>query len=72
MHQKTYPERTVTLIPGDGIGPEISQAVVDIFQAAGAPIKWETVNVSPETGVSKEVMDSMMKNKVGLKGTLVV
>jgi len=58
------------MIPGDGIGPEISQAVRDIFQAADAPISWEIVNVSPETGVSKEVMDSMMKNKVGLKGPL--
>lgn len=60
--------RTVTLIPGDGIGPEIALAVKQIFAAAEAPIKWEEVNVSPETGVSKEVMDSVMKNKVGLKG----
>jgi isocitrate dehydrogenase (NAD+) len=44
--------------------------VKDIFAAADAPIKWEEVNVSPETGVSKEVMDSVLKNKVGLKGTL--
>lgn len=60
----------MTLIPGDGIGPEIAAAVRQIFAAAEAPIKWEEVNVSPETGVSKEVMDSVMKNKVGLKGPL--
>ncbi len=60
--------RTVTLIPGDGIGPEISQAVMDIFKAADAPVKWEVVNVSPETGVSQEVIDSVVKNKIGLKG----
>ena len=35
--------RTVTLIPGDGIGPEISQSVVKIFEAAKVPIKFEIV-----------------------------
>ena len=37
----------VTLIPGDGIGPEISAAVQKIFTAAGVPIEWETVDVTP-------------------------
>ncbi|HKV13180.1 MAG TPA: isocitrate/isopropylmalate family dehydrogenase, partial [Thermoanaerobaculia bacterium] len=32
---------TVTLIPGDGIGPEVSQAAVRVFDAAGAEIDWE-------------------------------
>jgi len=58
------------MIPGDGIGPEIAQAVREIFKAADAPIKWEVVNVSPETGVSEEVIESMQRNKVGLKGPL--
>ena len=31
----------VTLMPGDGIGPEISDAVVNIFKAADVPIEWE-------------------------------
>jgi isocitrate dehydrogenase (NAD+) len=62
--------RTATLIPGDGIGPEISESVMKIFKAAQVPIAWEIVNVSPETGVSQEVIDSMTKNKVGLKGPL--
>ena len=35
--------RVVTLIPGDGIGPEISEAVVKIFEAAKVPIEWEIV-----------------------------
>lgn len=39
--------RKITLIPGDGIGPEISAAVQKIFQAAGVPIEWETVDVTP-------------------------
>lgn len=36
-----------TLIPGDGIGPEISAAVQKIFAAANVPIEWESVDVTP-------------------------
>lgn len=36
-----------TLIPGDGIGPEISAAVQKIFVAAKVPIEWESVDVTP-------------------------
>jgi isocitrate dehydrogenase (NAD+) len=61
---------TATLIPGDGIGPEISDAVKKIFAAAKAPIQWETVNVVPETGVSNEVIASVERNKIALKGPL--
>lgn len=39
--------RKCTLIPGDGIGPEISAAVQKIFAAAQVPIEWETVDVTP-------------------------
>lgn len=39
--------QTVTLIPGDGIGPEISAAVQKIFAAANVPIEWEAVDVTP-------------------------
>lgn len=39
--------RTVTLIPGDGIGPEISASVQQIFDAAGVPIQWEIEDVTP-------------------------
>ena len=38
----------VTLMPGDGIGPEISQAVVDIFAAAQVPIDWELHNIGTD------------------------
>lgn len=34
--------RTVTLIPGDGIGPEITKAVVQVFEAMKVPIEWES------------------------------
>eukprot|EP01133_Synstelium_polycarpum_P014263 gene14263-16837_t len=60
----------VTLIPGDGIGPEISEAVKTIFATAKAPIEWETVAVNAQTGVSTEVIESIKRNKVGLKGPL--
>lgn len=39
--------RKITLIPGDGIGPEISDAVQLIFKTAGVPVEWETVDVTP-------------------------
>ena len=39
--------RTVTLIPGDGIGPEIAVAVQKIVAAAEAPIAWDPVDVTP-------------------------
>jgi len=33
---------TITLIPGDGIGPEVTEAVVRIVKAAGVSVEWET------------------------------
>lgn len=67
---------TVTLIPGDGIGPEISDAVMKIFDAANAPIEWEEKNVTAIQGpggkwmIPPEAKESMDKNKMGLKGPL--
>ncbi|KAF2817017.1 isocitrate dehydrogenase subunit 2 mitochondrial precursor [Mytilinidion resinicola] len=66
---------TVTLIEGDGIGPEISQSVKDIFSAAGVPIKWESVDVTPtlkdgKTVIPDEAIESVTKNYVALKGPL--
>jgi isocitrate dehydrogenase (NAD+) len=62
--------REVTLIPGDGIGPEISASVQKIFQAAGIPITWDVQKVTPEKGVTQEVIDSLRRTKIGLKGPL--
>ena len=66
---------TVTLIEGDGIGPEISQSVKDIFSAADVPIKWESVDVTPtlkdgKTVIPDEAIDSIHRNYVALKGPL--
>ena len=67
---------TVTLIPGDGVGPEIADAVVQIFEAARAPIQWERQIVSTESVepggqlISEEALASIRKNAVALKGPL--
>jgi isocitrate dehydrogenase (NAD+) len=65
---------TITLIPGDGIGPEVTQAVVRILKAAGAEIEWERhdagVIAFKRFGQSLpvELLDSIRRNKVALKG----
>ncbi|KAK4881960.1 hypothetical protein RN001_005279 [Aquatica leii] len=65
-----------TLIPGDGIGPEISAAVQKIFAAANVPIEWESVDVTPVRGpdgtfgIPQKAIDSVNRNKIGLKGPL--
>lgn len=66
---------TVTLIEGDGIGPEISEAVKAIYAAANVPINWEPVDVTPllingKTTLPQPAVDSVKKNLVALKGPL--
>ncbi|KAG6326764.1 hypothetical protein ID866_12325, partial [Astraeus odoratus] len=66
---------TVTLIPGDGIGPEISESVKDIYAAADVPIEWEEVSVTPvlkggKTVIPDTAINSIKKNTVALKGQL--
>lgn len=64
---------TVTLIPGDGIGKEITDSVQTIFKDQRVPINWEVVDVSglseDHQGVT-EAVNSLKRNKVGLKGIL--
>jgi len=67
--------QTCTLIPGDGIGPEISDAVVKILDASGAPIDWEVrdvyaTQVGGQWTIPQDCKDSMNKNRCGLKGPL--
>jgi isocitrate dehydrogenase (NAD+) len=63
----------ITLIPGDGIGPEISDAVVKILDASGLEINWDVqaagTNVIEKEGtpLPQRVIDSIKKNKVALK-----
>ncbi|KAI0172261.1 isocitrate dehydrogenase [Hypoxylon sp. FL1284] len=66
---------TVSIIEGDGIGPEISNAVKDIFEAAKTPISWEPVDVTPKLVdgkpvIAPETIESIERNKVALKGPL--
>ncbi|HDL01633.1 MAG TPA: NAD-dependent isocitrate dehydrogenase, partial [candidate division Zixibacteria bacterium] len=66
----------VTLIPGDGIGPEITESVVRVIEAAGVDIKWDRqlagIPAVQEYGVSvpDQCLDSIKENKVALKGPL--
>ncbi len=64
----------ITLIPGDGIGPEVTEAVVRIFKAAALDIEWERHDAgvlafekSGET-LPAPLLDSISRNKVALKG----
>ena len=79
MSQETNPNTTipVTLIPGDGIGPECVTAAQRIIEAAGAPIEWDVQEAGAEvfkkglpSGVPPETMDSIVRTRVALKGPL--
>jgi len=65
---------TITLIPGDGIGPEVTEAVVRILKASGVSIEWEShdagVRAFERTGqtLPVDLIDSVRRNKVALKG----
>jgi isocitrate dehydrogenase (NAD+) len=64
----------VTLIPGDGIGPEVSAAAREAVDSTGVKIDWETVELNADviarTGQSlpQHVLDSLERTHVGLKG----
>jgi isocitrate dehydrogenase (NAD+) len=66
----------VTLIPGDGIGPEITEAAVRIIDAAGANIEWEIqeagmkVFAEHNKAVPDTLLESIRRNKTALKGPL--
>jgi isocitrate dehydrogenase (NAD+) len=66
----------VTLIPGDGIGPEVSEAARRVIDASGVPIDWEvreagmTALESQGDLLPEATLDSLKENKVGLKGPM--
>uniref|UniRef100_A0A0X3NZU2 isocitrate dehydrogenase (NAD(+)) n=1 Tax=Schistocephalus solidus TaxID=70667 RepID=A0A0X3NZU2_SCHSO len=68
--------RKVVLIPGDGIGPEISSAVQKIFATAAVPIEWISVDVTPvkhpdgTMRMPRASLDIIRKHGIGLKGPL--
>jgi isocitrate dehydrogenase (NAD+) len=67
-------KHVITLIPGDGIGPEVSESVVRIFTVAGLDIEWDRHDAgvlafekTSET-LPASLLDSVKRNKVALKG----
>jgi isocitrate dehydrogenase (NAD+) len=68
--------QTVTLIPGDGIGPELAEATKRVLDASGVEFDWEVVEAG-EAVMAKEgtplpqyVLDSILRNKVAIKGPI--
>ncbi len=66
----------VTLIPGDGIGPEVAAAVCKIIEASGVKMEWEEVAARPVADrranqfMNTELVESVRRNKVALKGPI--
>lgn len=66
----------ITLIPGDGIGPEVTEATRKVIEASGAPIEWEVVEAGEKvigeygSPLPDYVLDSIKKNKIALKGPI--
>ena len=69
-------KHTITLIPGDGIGPEVSSAVVRIVEAAGVEVEWETHYAGAQAlekfgnTLPDDLLESIKRNRVALKGPI--
>src|SRR5437016_6159634 len=69
-------KHTITLIPGDGIGPEVASNVVRIIEASGVEVTWETHYAGAQAlekfgdTLPQELLDSILHNKVALKGPI--
>jgi isocitrate dehydrogenase (NAD+) len=67
---------TVTLIPGDGIGPEVSAAMRRVIEATGVPIEWDVQEAGEQvieqygTPLPDHVLESIRRNRVGIKGPI--
>jgi len=65
---------TITLIPGDGIGPEISEAMRRVVESTGVKIDWDVQEAGADamekygTPLPEQVLDSIRKNKIAIKG----
>jgi isocitrate dehydrogenase (NAD+) len=76
MATEVFMKRVLTLIPGDGIGPEVTKPTQEIIKAAGVDIEWETFVAGAEAlkrygkTVPDELLDSIKRNRVALKGPL--
>ncbi|TLM70013.1 MAG: isocitrate/isopropylmalate dehydrogenase family protein [Actinobacteria bacterium] len=69
-------KHTVTLIPGDGIGPEVTAAMTRVVEAAGVDVAWEVAEAGSDvmekygTPLPDHVLQSVRKNKVAIKGPI--
>jgi isocitrate dehydrogenase (NAD+) len=67
-------QHKITLLPGDGIGPEVTASVVAIIECAGVDVEWESYFVGAEAvsrygdPLPQVVLDSILRNKVAMKG----
>jgi isocitrate dehydrogenase (NAD+) len=67
---------TITLIPGDGIGPEVVNATVRILEATGVKFNWETYQAGADAYekygeyIPKDLNDAIERNKIALKGPI--
>ena len=67
-------KRRITLIPGDGIGPEVSLAARRCVEATGVEVQWEVVHAGADimekkgTPLPDEVLESIRRNKIAIKG----
>lgn len=66
---------TITLIPGDGIGPEVAEATLLVLQATGVPITWERIEAigagaieAHGTPLPDDVLTTIRRNRIALKG----
>jgi isocitrate dehydrogenase (NAD+) len=69
-------EHKITLIPGDGIGPEVTKATLQVIEAAGIEVEWDTFNAGPDAFkkygkyLPEELLESIQRNRVAIKGPI--
>ena len=74
VQRREHMAYTVTLIPGDGIGPEVVKATVRILEATGVKFEWESFAAGAEAYakyheyIPKELTESIERTHIGLKG----
>jgi isocitrate dehydrogenase (NAD+) len=75
-HEPVLARHRVTLIPGDGVGPEVSEATRRVLEATGVEFEWDVQNAGLSvmekygTPMPEHVLESIRRNKVAIKGPL--
>jgi isocitrate dehydrogenase (NAD+) len=69
-------KHTISLIPGDGIGPEVASAMQEVVESAGIDVQWETFEAGEVSYrkcgkyIPDDLIDSIQRNKVAIKGPI--